>query len=121
MSHTRRLALASAVAIACASPATGRQTPPPQGGDPPANGIWVDSLDLSNVAIRRGRGQRGSTTPAPPTFRLGGVLYSHALPLLSDADVTIDLGGAATSFVATIGVDEVVPQGREGAPRPPPP
>ena len=93
-----------------------------QGSDPPANGIWVDSLDLSNAPIRRGRGQRGSTTPsAPLVIKLGGVSYPHALPLQSDGDLTIDLAGAATTFVAMIGVDEVVPQGREGAPPPPPP
>src|SRR6185369_4883621 len=81
-----------------------------QGADPPANGIWVDNLDLTSVTIRRGRGQRGSTTPPPPlVYRLGGVTYPHALPLLSDGDVTIDLGGAATKFVAMIGVDDGPP------------
>src|SRR5881396_913188 len=101
MSHTRRLVLASAAALALATPVTGRQDPPSlQGADPPANGVWVDSLDLTNVAIRRGRGQRGSMAPPPPlVFKLGGSTYPHALPLQSDADVTIELGGAATKFV----------------------
>src|SRR5215510_5060865 len=123
MSSTRFLA-ASGLAVLLASPLAGfrQDAASLQGSDPPANGIWVDSLDLSNAPIRRGRGQRGSTTPPPPlVIKLGGATYPHALPLQSDGDLTIDLAGAATKFVAMIGVDEVVPQGREGAPPPPPP
>jgi alpha-galactosidase len=126
MLRTSRFLLASALAVALATPLSGRQDAPSlQGTDPPTNGIWVDSLDLANVTIRRGRGQRGSTTPPPPlVYRLGGVTYPHALPLQSDGDVTIDLGGAATKFVATIGVDDGPPPGGGGppgaAPAPPP-
>ena len=120
MSQTRRLLLAAAVAVVAASPLAGRQDAAAlQGADPPQNGIWVDSLDLANAPIRRGRGQRGQTTPPPPlTFKLGGAAYAHALPLQADGDLTIDLHGAATRFVAMVGVDEVTPQGREGAPPP---
>jgi len=126
MFRRSRFLLASALAVALATPLTGRQDVPSlQGTDPPANGIWVDSLDLANVTIRRGRGQRGSTAPPPPlVYRLGGVTYPHALPLQSDGDVTIDLGGAATKFVAMIGVDDGPPPGGGGppgaAPAPPP-
>ena len=89
-----------------------------QGSDPPPGGVWVDSLDLSSAPIRRGRGQRGSTTPPPPlVYKLSGVTYVHGLPLQSDADLTIQLGGAATKFVAMVGVDDGTPP----APPPPPP
>jgi alpha-galactosidase len=96
-----------------------------QAADPPQNGLWVDSLDLTNAPIRRGRGQRGSTAPPPPlVYRLGGATYAHALPLVSDADLTIDLGGAATKFIAMIGVDDGAPPAGGGppggAPAPPP-
>ena len=112
------LLAACALAAALAVPLTGHQDPAAlQGTDPPQNGIWVDSLDLTSVAIRRGRGQRGSTAPPPPlVYRLGGVTYPHALPLQSDGDVTIDLGGAATTFVAMIGVDDGPPPQPPGAP-----
>lgn len=97
-----------------------RQAPSLQGSDPPPNGVWIDSLDLSSAPIRRGRGQRGSTTPPPPlVYRLGGVTYPHALPLQSDADLTIQLGGAATKFVALVGVDDGNPQ--PAPPSAPPP
>ena len=78
-----------------------------QRADPPSNGVWVDSLDLSKAPIRRPRAQRGQTAPpAPLVFILGGATYAHGLPLQSDGDISIDLGGAATRFVSMIGVDD---------------
>jgi alpha-galactosidase len=94
-----------------------------QKADAPPNGVWLDGLDLSRAPIRRGRGQRGSTTPPPPpVFRLGGATYAHGLALASDGDVTIDLGGAATRFAAIVGIDDGNPQqpSAPGAPAPPP-
>jgi hypothetical protein len=44
--------------------------------------------------------QRGYTAAQPLVFRLDGVSYAHASPLLSDGDPAIDLGAAATRFVA---------------------
>jgi alpha-galactosidase len=80
--------------------------------DAPERGIWVDSLDVSRAPIRRPRGQRGSTAPPPPlTFALGGVTYAHALPLASDGDIAIDLGGAATRFLSMVGIDDSVTSG----------
>jgi alpha-galactosidase len=80
--------------------------------DAPEHGVWVDSLDLSKAPIRRPRGQRGSTTPPPPlTFTLGGAAYPHALPLASDGDLAIDLGGGATKFMAMVGIDDSVKTG----------
>jgi alpha-galactosidase len=89
--------------------------------DPPAGGIWVDSLDLSKASIRRpraGRGQAGQPAPAPQplTYSLGGVKYEHAVPLLVNADLAIDLKGVATRFVAMVGLDDPRP-----APGPAPP
>jgi alpha-galactosidase len=81
--------------------------------DPPAGGIWIDSLDLSKAAIRRpraGRGAAGQPAPAPPlTYSLGGVMYPHAVPVNVNADVAIDLKGAAARFVAMVGLDDPRP------------
>lgn len=95
------------------------------GNDPPPNGVWLDSLDLTNAPIRRPRRfGRGQTTPPPPlTFKLADTTYAHGVPLLSDGDLTIDVDGA-TRFVSMIGIDDAPPpQGRAGAPAPqaPPP
>lgn len=94
------------------------------GSDPPPNGVWVDSLDLTNAPLRRprrfGRGQ--TTPPLPLTFKLADTTYAHAVPLLSDGDLTIDLDGGATRFVSMIGIDDApppaLPPGRGGAPPP---
>jgi len=91
--------------------------------DPPANGVWVDSLDLSKLpagVIRRaGRGRGAApgqpppTTPPPaPTYALGGVTYAHAVPVSSDTDLAIDLKGKAVRFIAMVGIDDTVRAGQ---------
>ena len=110
---------AAIVALTATSAITAQDAASLQKADAPPNGVWVDSLDLSKAPIRRGRGQRGQTTPPPPlVFRLAGATYAHAVPLTSDGDLTIDLGGGATRFVSMIGVDDGPPP---QPPQPPPP
>ncbi|HWK11297.1 MAG TPA: NPCBM/NEW2 domain-containing protein, partial [Vicinamibacterales bacterium] len=83
-----------------------------QKADAPPNGFWLDSLDLSNEAIRRPRLPRGQTgTPPPLKFALGGAPYVHALPLASDGDIELALDGAAVRFEAIVGVDDSVAAG----------
>jgi alpha-galactosidase len=120
--HIRFLS-ASALAFALAGPLAGfkQDAAALQGSEPPANGVWVDSLDLSKVQLRPGpRGQRGQPPPAG-IFRLGGVTYPHAIPLRADADMTIDLNGAASRFLSMIGVDDGAPPSPQAADAPPPP
>jgi alpha-galactosidase len=75
----------------------------------PAGSIWVDGLDLSKAAIRRPRAGRGQAGPPRPlVFALGGAVYPHAVPLSSDADLTIDLKGQATKFSSMVGIDDAV-------------
>lgn len=77
--------------------------------DPPAGALFVDSLDLSKASIRRPRAGRGQPTPPPAlVFALGGATYAHAVPLISDADLTIDLKGGATRFASMVGIDDTV-------------
>jgi alpha-galactosidase len=91
--------------------------------DPPANGVWVDSLDLgklpAGVIRRAGRGRGAApgqpppTTPPPaPAYALGGVTYPHAVPVASDTDLAIDLKGKAARFMAMVGIDDAVRAGQ---------
>jgi alpha-galactosidase len=89
--------------------------------DPPPNGIWIDTLDLTPVQPFLRRGGRGggnragaapATPPPAPVYALGGVTYPHALPLASDRDLTIDLKGRAVRFASMVGIDSAVQAGR---------
>lgn len=73
--------------------------------DPPPSAVWVDSLDLTRAQIRRPRGQRGQP-PTPLVLNLGGVQYAHGVALQVNADLVIDLKGAATRFVSMVGIDD---------------
>ena len=91
----------------------------PSGTTAPPNGVWVDSLDLTNAQIRRpragGPGRAGATpapSPTPLVFALGGVTYPHAVPLLSDRDLVIDLKKQAVRFRSMVGIDSSVAAGR---------
>jgi alpha-galactosidase len=125
MSTRLRLLSVLGLTFSLAAPLAGsrQESASLQGSDPPPNGIWMDSLDLTNAPIRRARAQPGAIAPPPTVYRLGGVTYAHALPLQSDGDLTIQLNGAATQLVAIVGVDDgnptVAPQ--PGAPPPGPP
>jgi alpha-galactosidase len=89
--------------------------------DPPPNGIWIDSLDLTAVQPFLRRGGRGggnragaapATPPPAPVYALGGATYPHAVPLASDRDLTIDLKGKAVRFASMVGIDSTVAAGR---------
>lgn len=116
---TARLLVRFAAALAAASTAavfsprlSAQDATILQKPDAPPNGFWLDSLDLSNEAIRRPRLPRGQTgTPPPLQFALGGAAYAHALPLVSDGDIEIALRGAADRFQAVVGIDDTVTAG----------
>ena len=130
MTNSRRALWTGAIAVvaACSSAAWLGARPqsqsPLSGTTPPAGGVWVDSLDLSKIAIRqrgpwrrrpRRRGARRHPRH-PPTYTLGGVTYAHTVPVSSDTDFTIDLKGAATRFESMVGIDDAVSAGRNGQP-----
>ncbi|TAK17018.1 MAG: alpha-galactosidase [Acidobacteria bacterium] len=100
----------SLLVAACLCATVGAQDLPVfQRVEAPAGSVWVDSLDLSKAAIRRPRAGRGQTAPPPPlVFSLAGVTYPHAVPLSSDADLTIDLKGKAARFSSMVGIDDAV-------------
>ncbi|MGH7616913.1 MAG: NPCBM/NEW2 domain-containing protein, partial [Gemmatimonadaceae bacterium] len=93
------------------------------GLNPPTNGIWVDSLDLSRAlggrpprpgrpAIAPPRGRAGSPPPAPIPMTLGGAVYTHGLGVASQGELWIALDGKATRFVSMAGIDDARKTGR---------
>ena len=122
MRRMKRLHLHTAVATATAvcltlfaSVPRAQEAAVLQRADAPPNGVWLDTLDLRGVQLRpQPRPQRGQTPP-PRVFALAGVTYPHAVPLRSDADMTIDLDGAAR-FMSLVGVEDAPqPAGQAGA------
>ena len=123
-----RIRVAS-ILVACAAAATAgvafqsSELDALKSADPPANGVFVDSLDLNAApaAIRRpGRGGGRSGAPAPtpppaPVYALGGVTYPHAIPMNADRDLSIDLKGKAVRFASMVGIDSSVAAGRGSA------
>jgi alpha-galactosidase len=104
----------SVVAFAIASAAWGTlraQDPAAlRQADPPASGVWLDSLDLSRAPVRRPRGARGQQTPPPPlVLTLGGEVYPHGIPFQVNADLAIDLKGQAARFLSVVGLDDRPP------------
>ena len=87
------------------------------GASPPANGVWVDSLDLSKamggrpprpgLAAFGGRLARGNTPAVPDSpITLGGTVYQHGLGVTANSELWIELDGKAKRFVAIGGIDD---------------
>jgi alpha-galactosidase len=117
--HVRILLVVAAVSFAAigAQLAAGSAQLPDtalQQAAPPPNGVWIDSLDLAlaGVPLRAAARGRAGAPPAPPSYALGGTVYPHAVPLVSDRDMLIDLQGRAARFDAMVGIDSAVPAGR---------
>ena len=114
------LALAALVA---ASTAVAQDPDQLRGSAPPANGVWIDSLDLAKTlgtrpprpgqpALAPPRGRAGSPPPAPIPMRLGGSVYAHGLGVAALGELWIALDGKATRFVSMAGIDDARQTGR---------
>lgn len=87
------------------------------GASPPANAVWVDSLDLSKViggphprpglAAFGGRPPRAGAPATPDVpISIGGTRYSHGLGVTANSELWLDLGAKAKRFVANAGIDD---------------
>src|SRR5262245_54259815 len=101
----RAIALAVAAALSPVGPtgASATQEPSPRPSDAPPDGsVWLDSLDLTKATTRR-MPRRGQ----PPTpMMLDGAARPHGWPASANGELWIDLKGAASRFVALVGVDD---------------
>jgi alpha-galactosidase len=73
--------------------------------NPPANGIWVDSLDLNKIGPSWLRARAGKSVRNNP-LSLNGVVYPHGIGSIAMSELTIDLKGEAIRFLSMVGVDD---------------
>ena len=98
--------LTAFLAILLAAASAGAQTAADlQGANPPANGLWVDSLDLSRVDQEWGDPHAGRSVDDRP-ITLHGDVFRHGVGTHANSEMLIDLKGAATRFAAVVGVDD---------------
>ncbi len=76
-----------------------------KGADAPANGMWVEQLDLSKMSQGYGTSQAARSIVGKP-ITLKGVVYPHGVGTHADGAMVIDLKGAAERFIAMVGVDD---------------
>lgn len=74
---------------------------------PPAGAIWVETLDLSKMAQRRGEPRAGRSIRDQP-IRLGGLTYPHGIGTRSISEFVIDLKGVALRFESMVELDDVI-------------
>ena len=74
---------------------------------PPPGAIWVESLDLSRMAQRRGEPRAGRSIRDQP-IRLGGQTYPHGIGTRSISEFVIDLKGIALRFESMVALDDVI-------------
>jgi alpha-galactosidase len=76
----------------------------------PRNAIWVETLDLSKMAQRRGEPRAARSIRDQP-IRLGGLTYPHGIGTRSISEFVIDLKGQALRFESMVGLDDVIKGG----------
>ena len=94
-----------AIALAAQAPAFAQTADTLRAAEPPPNAMWLDSLDLSTVMQDYGEPHAGQSVEDQP-LRLNGVAYVHGIGTHANSQWAIDLKGAATKFVAMVGVDD---------------
>ena len=101
----RSILAALLLTAACAAPAFAQTAADLQGANPPANGLWVDSLDLSRMEQEYGEPHAGRSVD-DHALTLKGDVYRHGVGTHASSEMVIDLKGAATRFVAVVGLDD---------------
>ena len=91
--------------LAWTGSAMAQSQPDLQGEAPPANGVWLDSLDLSKMHQDWGDPHAGKSVGEHP-IQLDGRTFVHGIGTHANSDVLIDLGRGATKFLAAVGIDD---------------
>jgi alpha-galactosidase len=97
-------ALLACATFACA--ALGQDpAPDPRAATLPPNALWLETLDLSPLSQDWMRPRAGRSVDGNP-LTIGGATYTHGIGTHAGSEYRIDLKGAATRFVADVGVDD---------------
>jgi len=73
--------------------------------DAPADAIWLDSLDIKLVTSGWHDPQAGKSIDLNP-IQLNGVTYPHGIGTHAMSQMSVDLKGVTTRFVAMVGLDD---------------
>jgi alpha-galactosidase len=108
----KRTALVELVAVGLLflvsfSPAAFAQTPAAAftAGGPPANSIWLDSLDLTKALQGYGAPAAGKSVDGN-ALTIAGTVFPHGFGTHSIGSLAIDLHGSAVRFSSMVGVDD---------------
>lgn len=71
----------------------------------PKNVFFVHSLDLAKARFASAKTIASGRTPAGGPLLLGGQVYPTGFSVDGDAEIVLDLAGAAKRFVARVGID----------------
>ncbi len=71
----------------------------------PTNGVWLETLDLSQITQDFGAAHATRSVDNNP-LSINGVAYAHGIGSHAMSEFNIDLKGAATRFLADVGVDD---------------
>ena len=71
----------------------------------PANGVWLETLNLNNMTQDFGSPHKGASVDGKP-LTLGGVVYPHGVGSHAKSEMVVDLKSGAKRFIAMVGVDD---------------
>lgn len=71
----------------------------------PANGIWLENLNLVNMSQEFGSPTARKSVDGNP-LTLGGVVFPHGVGTHAKSEVAVLLNGGAKRFLAMVGVDD---------------
>ncbi len=71
----------------------------------PANGVWLETLNLNNMSQDYGTPHRRKTVDNNP-LTLGGVVYPHGVGTHAKSEIAIELKGGSNRFLAMVGLDD---------------
>lgn len=93
--------------LVASAPVCGQDNAELRANEPPANAIWLDSLDLTKMEQQYGEPRAGKSVDGN-FLTLNGIVYPHGIGTHSYSRLLIDLKGEAVRFVSMVGVDDEV-------------